>query len=57
MQHLICWTGLDDATFENSCLQYILKSHKWWCLEARELVCNMEGLLNYLSDEEKNLTR
>ncbi len=53
MQHLTCWTGLDDATVENGCLQYIPKSHKWGLLEAPELAGNMEGLLNYLTDEQK----
>ena len=53
MQHLTCWTGLDDATEENGCLQYIPKSHKWGLLEAPELAGDMEGLLNYLTDEQK----
>jgi len=53
MQHLTCWTGLDDATIENGCLQYIPKSHTWGLLEAPELAGDMEGLLNYLTDEQK----
>jgi len=53
MQHLTCWTGLDDATVENGCLQYIPKSHKWGLLQAPELAGDMEGLLNYLTEEQK----
>lgn len=53
MQHLTCWTGLDDATVENGCLQYIPKSHKWGLLKAPELTGNMEGLLDYLTEEQK----
>lgn len=53
MQHLTCWTGLDDATEENGCLQYIPKSHKWGLLEAPELAGDMEGLLDYLTEEQK----
>ncbi|MFT6796147.1 MAG: ectoine hydroxylase-related dioxygenase (phytanoyl-CoA dioxygenase family) [Maribacter sp.] len=53
MQHLTCWTGLDDATVENGCLQYIPKSHKWGLLKAPEIAGDMEGLLNYLTDEQK----
>jgi ectoine hydroxylase-related dioxygenase (phytanoyl-CoA dioxygenase family) len=54
MQHLTCWTGLDDATVENGCLQYIPKSHKWGLLEAPEIAGDMEGLLNYLTEAQKN---
>lgn len=53
MQHLTCWTGLDDATVENGCLQYIPKSHKWGLLEAPEIAGDMEGLLAYLTEEQK----
>lgn len=53
MQHLTCWTGLDDATTENGCLHYIPKSHKWGLLEAPEIAGEMEGLLQFLSDEQK----
>lgn len=53
MQHLTCWTGLDDATIENGCLHYIPKSHKWGLLEAPELTGNMEGLMDYLTEEQK----
>ncbi|MET2986510.1 phytanoyl-CoA dioxygenase family protein [Aureibaculum conchae] len=53
MQHLTCWTGLDDATVDNGCLHYIPKSHKWGLLKAPELAGDMEGLLKYLTEEQK----
>ncbi|MCJ7465557.1 MAG: phytanoyl-CoA dioxygenase family protein [Maribacter sp.] len=49
MQHLTCWTGLDDASTENGCLYYIPKSHTWGLLNAPELAGNMEGIKDYLS--------
>ena len=53
MQHLTCWTGLDDATTQNGSLHYIPKSHKWGLLDAPNLAGNMDELLQYLSPEQK----
>ena len=53
MQHLTCWVGLDDATTENGCLHYIPKSHEWGLLDKPELAGDMEGLLDYLTEEQK----
>lgn len=53
MQHLTCWTGLDDATIENGCLHYIPKSHKWGLLDAPALAGDMNGLMKYLTEEQK----
>lgn len=53
IQHLTCWTGLDDATTENGCLHYIPKSHKWGLLDAPSLAGDMNGLLDYLNEEQK----
>lgn len=53
MQHLTCWTGLDDSTVENGCLHYVPGSHKWGLLNAPELAGNMDGLLDYLTSEQK----
>jgi len=53
MQHLTCWTGLDDATTENGCLHYIPRSHKWGLLKAPELAGDMNGILSYLTEEQK----
>ena len=53
MQHLTCWTGLDDATKENGCLYYVPKSHKWGLLDAPSLAGDMNGLMQYLTEEQK----
>lgn len=53
MQHLTCWTGLDDATKENGCLHYIPKSHKWGLLDAPSLAGDINGLMEYLNEEQK----
>ena len=54
MQHLTCWTGLDDATTENGCLYYVPKSHKWGLLDKPELAGDMEGLMKFLTEEQKS---
>lgn len=53
MQHLTCWVGLDDSTTENGCLQYVPKSHNWGLLDAPEIAGDMNGLMDYLSQEQK----
>ncbi|WP_276388903.1 phytanoyl-CoA dioxygenase family protein [Eudoraea chungangensis] len=53
MQHLTCWTGLDDASTENGCLHYIPKSHLWGLLDAPSLAGDMNGLMAYLTEEQK----
>lgn len=53
MQHLSCWTALDDASVENGCLHYIPGSHKWGLLDAPSLAGNMNGLMDHLSEEQK----
>lgn len=53
MQHLTCWTGLDDASVENGCLHYIPKSHTWGLLDAPALAGDMDGLMEYLNEEQK----
>lgn len=53
MQHLTCWTALDDANMENGCLQYIPKSHKWGLLNSPELAGNMNGIMEYLTNDQK----
>jgi len=57
MQHLTCWTGLDDATVENGCLHYIPKSHKWGLLDAPSLAGDMNGLMENLTEEQKEQFR
>jgi hypothetical protein len=53
IQHLTCWTGLDDATTENGCLFYVPKSHNWGLLDKPDLAGDMDGLMQYLTDEQK----
>ena len=53
MQHLTCWCGLDDATEENGCLQYVPSSHRWGLLEKPSLAGAMDGLMGMLSEEQK----
>lgn len=53
MQHLTCWTALDDSTTDNGCLYYIPGSHKWGLLNAPELAGSMDGILDYLTPEQR----
>jgi ectoine hydroxylase-related dioxygenase (phytanoyl-CoA dioxygenase family) len=53
MQHLTCWVGLDDATVDNGCLNYIPKSHKWELLDMVDLGGDMESLKDLLTDSQK----
>ena len=53
MQHLTCWVGLDDATIDNGCLNYIPKSHKWNLLNKIGLSGNMDSLKDLLTDDQK----
>jgi ectoine hydroxylase-related dioxygenase (phytanoyl-CoA dioxygenase family) len=52
MSHLTCWIGLDPATRENGCLQYVPKSHTWDLLPITGLAGNMEAIKEVLSDEQ-----
>ena len=53
IQHLTCWVGLDDATVENGCLYYVPKSQNWGLLDKPDLAGNMDGLMQYLTEEQK----
>lgn len=52
MAHLTCWIGLDDATQDNGCLQYIPGSHKWELLPITGLAGDMDAIQEVLSDEQ-----
>jgi ectoine hydroxylase-related dioxygenase (phytanoyl-CoA dioxygenase family) len=52
MQHLTCWMGLDDTTIENGCLYYVPKSHRWGLLDKPELAGDMDGLNQYLTEQQ-----
>src|SRR5690606_2498430 len=43
----------DDATTENGCLYYVPKSHKWGLLDKPELAGDMDGLMQFLTEEQK----
>ncbi|HLF46667.1 MAG TPA: phytanoyl-CoA dioxygenase family protein [Chitinophagaceae bacterium] len=51
--HLSCWCGLDDATSENGCLQYIAGSHKWGLLPKPVIAGELRGITDFLNDEQK----
>jgi ectoine hydroxylase-related dioxygenase (phytanoyl-CoA dioxygenase family) len=53
MQHLTCWVALDDSTVENGCLYYSPGSHNWGLLDKPELAGDMDGLNQYLTDQQK----
>jgi len=53
LQHLTCWVGLDDATIENGCLYYVPKSQHWGLLDKPDLAGDMDGLMRYLTDQQK----
>ncbi len=50
--HLTCWCGLDDATRENGCLQYIAGSHRWGLLPKPVIAGEMEGIRAYLNADQ-----
>ncbi|MEX0938952.1 MAG: phytanoyl-CoA dioxygenase family protein [Pirellulales bacterium] len=52
MQHITCWIGLDDATRDNGCLQYIPGSHRWDLLPITGLAGDMEAIREVLSEEQ-----
>ncbi len=53
MAHLTCWIGLDDATADNGCLQYIPGSHRWPLLPVTGLAGDMHAIDSVLSVEQR----
>lgn len=53
MAHLTCWIGLDDATRDNGCMQYIPGSHKWDLLPITGLAGDMDAIQTVLTAEQK----
>ncbi len=53
MAHLTCWVGLDDADVENGCLYYVPKSHEWGLLDKPDLAGDMERIMDFLTEEQK----
>jgi ectoine hydroxylase-related dioxygenase (phytanoyl-CoA dioxygenase family) len=52
MAHLTCWIGLDDATVDNGCLQYVPRSHRWNLLPITGLAGNMDAIRKVLTPEQ-----
>jgi ectoine hydroxylase-related dioxygenase (phytanoyl-CoA dioxygenase family) len=57
MTHLTCWIGLDDATRDNGCLQYIPGSHRWQLLPVTGLAGDMNAIQSVLSEEQRRAFR
>jgi ectoine hydroxylase-related dioxygenase (phytanoyl-CoA dioxygenase family) len=53
MAHLTCWIGLDDATTENGCIQYVPGSHRWPLLPTTNLAKGMDAILTVLTPEQR----
>ena len=51
--HLTCWCGLDDATKENGCLQYIPGSHEWGLLPKPVIAGELQGIKDFLNEDQK----
>lgn len=52
MAHLTCWIGLDPATPDNGCLQYVPGSHRWDLLPITGLAGDMDAIQDVLTDEQ-----
>lgn len=52
MAHLTCWIGLDDATRDNGCMQYVPGSHRWELLPITGLAGDMNAIRNVLTDDQ-----
>jgi ectoine hydroxylase-related dioxygenase (phytanoyl-CoA dioxygenase family) len=53
LAHLSCWIGLDDATRENGCVNYVPGSHRWSLLPVTGLAHGMDVIQTVLSEEQK----
>jgi ectoine hydroxylase-related dioxygenase (phytanoyl-CoA dioxygenase family) len=53
MTHLTCWIGLDDATRDNGCLQYVPGSHRWELLPVTGLAGDMDAIQTVLSPQQQ----
>jgi len=51
--HLTCWLGLDDASRDNGCVQYIPGSHKWDMLPITGLSGDMVAVNEVLTADQK----
>lgn len=53
MAHITCWIGLDRATEDNGCLQYIPGSHRWDLLPITGLAGDMDAIHQVLTEEQR----
>ncbi len=53
LAHLTCWIGLDNASQENGCPQYIPGSHRWPDLPITGLAGDMDAIQMVLTEEQK----
>lgn len=53
MTHLTCWIGLDDATRDNGCIQYIPGSHRWELLPITGLAGDMDAIQSVLTPQQR----
>ena len=51
--HLTAWIGLDDSDEENGCVRYVPGSQQWPLLPREALAGDMETVLGFLSDEQR----
>lgn len=52
MAHLTCWIGLDDASVDNGCIQYVKGSHNWDLLPITGLAGDMTAIREVLTDTQ-----
>ena len=57
LAHLTCWTGLDDSTRENGCVNYVPGSHRWADLPVTGLAGDMDAVQSVLTDEQREMFR
>jgi ectoine hydroxylase-related dioxygenase (phytanoyl-CoA dioxygenase family) len=53
MAHLSCWIGLDNATVDNGCVQYVPGSHRWNLLPITGLANKMDAIYSILNDDQR----
>ncbi len=53
LAHITCWIGLDDATEENGCLQYVPGSHRWDLLPITGLAGDMRAIDSVLTPDQR----
>lgn len=53
MAHLTCWIGLDDATVDNGCLNYVPGSHRWELLPITGLAYDMNAIESVLTADQQ----